>query len=299
MVAFGRDVLTNLDAMIIAEYMWNADRYDADQAVARVLAHVAGRETVPYLLDYRHYYLRIATKFPIEKSLPDPDAKAQARRVLTEKERKRYCLTPKEYSLVQKDLAGLQAALGGIARTTGNEALIKRLREEYGRADRMLAYLRDSATEAASFVPSGTVELDIDTFRGGTGFRVYEWKCPPQYAVWVYGRKTPFSSMRTSFRLTARSEGPAELIIQGQDDDKADVTQIEILVNDKSIFRGPNGFAKKGWSAKRFRLAPATLRAGENVITIRNLEDSSAFAGRWFMLSGCAIRFTDRRDGAR
>ena len=86
------------------------------------------------------------------------------------------------------------------------------------------------------------------------------------------------------------------MIIQRQDDDKEDVTQIEIIVNDKSIFRGPNGFAKKGWSTRRFRFAPAILRAGEDAIIIRNLEDSSAFAARWFMLSGCVIRFTDLPD---
>jgi len=257
---------------------------------------LAGREAVSNLLDYRHHYVRIARKFPIEKSLPDPNAKTQARKTLTEKERKRYCLTSDDYSLVKKDLAGLRVALAGIARTTANAALVKRLQEEYDKVDRLLAYLRDSATEPASFAPLGTVELDIDTFRGGTGFQIYEWKCSPRYAVWIYGKKTPFSSMRAPFRLTAQPKGSAELIIHGQDDDKEEVTGIEILVNGKSIFRGPNGCAKKGWSTRRFRLAPAILRAGGNAITIRNLEDSSAFAARWFMVSGCAIRFASPSD---
>lgn len=136
--------------------------------------------------------------------------------------------------------------------------------------------------------------LPPDAFTGGVGPMYYKRFCEGKIAVWVRGTMTDVSRMRA--KLVIDSEPPqtsAIMEIEGQDSDKywSPPTPIMILVNGRKIFEGPNGFVKRGWSRRTFKIPPGTLKKGENIIEIRNLANSDTLYADWFMLSELLIKF--------
>jgi hypothetical protein len=133
-------------------------------------------------------------------------------------------------------------------------------------------------------------------FEGGAGPGGYAWQCPHRVAAWVYGTLTHLSAMHAEFRIEGEPPaGPGVLEIEGQDWDNksAPTTPIQIRVNGRLVFEGPNGFVKQGWSRRRFDLPAGLLKRGENRIEIRNTYVSDARAAHWFMLSEAKFLYPD------
>ncbi|MFH0797188.1 MAG: beta-N-acetylglucosaminidase domain-containing protein [Candidatus Omnitrophota bacterium] len=63
--------LMNYDAIMAAEYMWNAENYQPELSRRKILAVMAGRDAIEYLLVFREIYFRILEEY-VEKKPPYP-----------------------------------------------------------------------------------------------------------------------------------------------------------------------------------------------------------------------------------
>ena len=281
MAIFGDTMVRNAQAMIMTEYMWNADTYRAEDAVRRVMAHIVGREAVPSLLVFRHHYLRILKAYPLEKPLDQ----------VTDTMRKRYALTDEQFKRVESSLQGARSALHELQELRPEHPLVLEIGEKYRAMQAMLNALREQPVTVNAYDAHGTIELDLDTLAGGEGYRVYGNRCEPRYAVWIYGTQTPFHTLATRFRLTSPPDRPAKLVLTGQDDDQDGTTRIRIALNEQTVFEGDNTCVPLGWSDQTIALPPGLLRSGENRLVIRNREPSPSLGSEWFMISRCVFVF--------
>jgi hypothetical protein len=141
----------------------------------------------------------------------------------------------------------------------------------------------------------GGLLVEVDAFVGGRGPEMYSHECEARRAVWIYGTNTKNPSMHADFMLDATLATGAKLIITGQDDDKPGVVEIEISINGKPVFSGPNGCVQNGWSAREIPLKPGVCKVGKNTLTIRTLKPSAQRDKGWFMLSECKLMFGAER----
>ena len=117
--------LNNIQCMTMAEYMWNAESYDARTALHTVLAHVAGKDAVSHLLKFKSAYIRIITSFPelyvdLQK--------------LPETQQKKYRINKNEYAQLKPVCDELGALLDSIKGTCRHEPLTNELSMLYKRA---------------------------------------------------------------------------------------------------------------------------------------------------------------------
>jgi hypothetical protein len=133
-------------------------------------------------------------------------------------------------------------------------------------------------------------------FTGGQYWANYNWKCPGKDGAIVRGTMTEFSRMKAEFVLDELPERPAVLEIEGQDSDKewCAPAPIQVFVNSKKVFEGPNSCVKQGWSRRSLPLPVGTLQKGANTIEFRNLYNSDSLYSHWFMVSEVLIRFPDK-----
>jgi hypothetical protein len=139
-------------------------------------------------------------------------------------------------------------------------------------------------------IPGG-VEVLLDSFLGGEGPAEYSYQCEPRRAIWIRAKNSNTPEMRANFYLEKTPSGAARLVLEAQDDDKPGAVRVEISVNDKAVFSGPNQFKEKGWSRAEFPLPMGTLRQGKNEIRFTNLEPVGAADLKWFMVSECKVLF--------
>jgi serine/threonine-protein kinase len=150
--------------------------------------------------------------------------------------------------------------------------------------------------------PSGAVVLEDTAFQGGFrngGGSIYRRRS----ATWIYGARTPYSTMAASFDLPSVPAGGAVLTITGLDSETAGKTPISLAVNGRELFRGPSPFADDThdpdfqnaaapWSEQSWEVPADALRAGTNTITIRNLADSAEVGvPPFFMLDRAVVQF--------
>lgn len=144
-------------------------------------------------------------------------------------------------------------------------------------------------------VPGGW-QLLLEAFRGGTGPVYYRWMCPGKMMKGTYGRGSGLESMRARFVLGAVPGPECDLVVEGQDPGNLlQHTKIRISLNDRVLFEGPNRCVSCGWSQDAFPIPRDTLRKGQNILTIENLEDSRR---RWFIVSDVRILRRDKRESS-
>ena len=134
-------------------------------------------------------------------------------------------------------------------------------------------------------------------FTGGQYWAKYGWKCEAKDGAIVRGTMTEVSRMEAE--LIADEEPPDRagiLEIEGQDNDKkwCEPAPIQIFVNGRKIFEGPNNCAKQGWSRRNWPLPKGVVKKGKNVVEVRNLYNSDSLISHWFMLSELLIRFPEK-----
>ncbi|NOX96730.1 MAG: DUF4838 domain-containing protein [Nitrospirae bacterium] len=137
-------------------------------------------------------------------------------------------------------------------------------------------------------------EIDLllpgfDLYGAAFGPKRYSYQVPPKVAIGVYGKE----SMETVFILDKMSKKDAFLVLSGLDDDKPGVTPIQILLNGKEVFKGPNQAGETNWTELKYRIPERYLRKGKNTLTINDLEAPGP-QGNWFFISEAKIIFTDR-----
>ncbi len=116
-------------------------------------------------------------------------------------------------------------------------------------------------------------------------------KTPKRLVMCIYGKKTPCRSMETAFTCSPFPvTGDYRLVVSGLDDESKNVSKIEILVNGKVIFSGPNGFRKDAWSLREFKI-PAEVLSRENKLRISSAEDSDrSYGPPWFLLNYVIVK---------
>jgi len=135
-------------------------------------------------------------------------------------------------------------------------------------------------------VPGGW-QLTLEAFRGGTGPVYYRWMCPGKIMKGIYGRGSNLESMRAMLVLRQAPPGETALVLEGQTHDReGNPARIRIRLNDAILSEGPNRFVSRGWSTQSFPVPPGTLRHGENLLEIENLEQE---AKSWFLVSDAKI----------
>ncbi len=110
--------MRDIQALLIADYLWNASSYDAARTVQKALVHQAGAAALPHLLRFRQRYLGIVTAIP-ELFLDS--------RAMSEAVRQSHFLSKAERQSLVQPLADLKALLELIRTTSTNAALTQEL----------------------------------------------------------------------------------------------------------------------------------------------------------------------------
>lgn len=111
----------------------------------------------------------------------------------------------------------------------------------------------------------------------------------------VYAQPTRLAaSMTASFKLNQSPAEPLSLLIEAMNDDSPRECRIRMLLNDRELLVGSNGFAHGRWQTRQFLIPRGTLHSGTNQFVISNLE-ASGNTGQppWFMVARCAIADKD------
>lgn len=113
---------------------------------------------------------------------------------------------------------------------------------------------------SAQFMFDGgsVVHLTPRDFEGGEGYQVYAHKCPPAFAVWIYGG----GRMSARFYLASKPSN-AQLVIVGQQDGRGGQTRIRIVLNGKVVFEGGSDFVSEGWSERHFQVPTGAFVVGQ------------------------------------
>jgi hypothetical protein len=125
------------------------------------------------------------------------------------------------------------------------------------------------------------ITFDDSTFSGG--FRERAGPNQGRAILYLFGSGTGFAVLTATFEIRVQPRGDARLAIVGLDSAGPDRTAIEVFLNKESVFRGRSPFRSAdprqtaaSWTEHEWRVRSGTLRRGENVLTIRNLERSAA-----------------------
>ncbi len=142
-----------------------------------------------------------------------------------------------------------------------------------------------------------TLRLEDTVWSGGwrnSGGSVYGGRT----ATWIYGRDTAYHTMQTTFELATAPRNPAQLAVEGMDDENGAKADIEITVNGAPIYGGPNPLPNDDpplesgtWATYLFPFDAALLRSGTNTITIRNRSPGAFGRPPFFMLDFADLAF--------
>lgn len=296
MAGFGSptpDVLS----LSIAEYMWNASRYNAERARQRAIAKVAGNPmAVRPIIQYANEYLKIAYKYPIDKRLSTKlredfiiekgKAPVVGTNLLEDKELSRYSIDDTEYERLKPIFASTQTLVKEIESTSRNPLLAAEIKMFQRNMIEVIDYLH--GTQKISKVNStGTFVFNINDVPGGTHYT--DWG-NGKIGCAIYGQQTPNNMLEAVFEMDTIPAGDVTLAVEGQDCDK-NQADMQIKVNGQEIFAGKTPFVKNGWVNKEFLISNATFRSGRNVLQIINTSQSSDFIDHWALISGIEFRF--------
>ncbi|MCY3019293.1 MAG: beta-N-acetylglucosaminidase domain-containing protein [Planctomycetota bacterium] len=272
----------------LADCLWNVKAYDAATSIRSGVALLYGKEMFD-ILDPANKALAYLDKYKYGEITPEVMAE------IPEIER-RLAIAEEAY---KKGLAynafSLQNFPGALCR--GVEFARTALKAAKSAPDFRKQYGKDiDATRAIAAKEVGIDLAGDDIFKspldlmGGT-LMVYDNKCPKRFATVIRGRKTATSRLKLSFECDPfPPAGDYILHLSAQDDETDAQCQIRIAVNGKTVFEGPNKFARFGWSVETFILPFDSLKRG-NELTIENIEDADNGNGPpWFMVNYAVIK---------
>ncbi len=110
------------------------------------------------------------------------------------------------------------------------------------------------------------IELPAKAWLGSKYYDKYQG----QPAAVIRRRSSPESKVRAYFTLEQSPVDGAELELQGLDNEKAEIAEIEITVNGQNIFAGPAVYPKNKWGWRTYKIPAGILAQGENVMVIAN-----------------------------
>ncbi len=138
-------------------------------------------------------------------------------------------------------------------------------------------------------------------FSGGAAGRFGAYHHGEGPVNYVYSAATGgHASMEVRFALSALPEGRHLLHLRARDDDAPGECRIRIEINGAPVHEGPSGFPSDAWAERRYPIPEGALKAGSNVLTVRNVEERGVVGmPPWFMVARAAIapeKYILRRD---
>ena len=112
----------------------------------------------------------------------------------------------------------------------------------------------------------------------------------------LYGVGSQNDKATITFKLDKAPSGQPVLKITGIDDELAKQCAFQVMVNDTQVFNGPNTFPAapkndtgeggkdRGWGTMTINVPASALKAGQNTITLRNLENWTGNLGVPYIL---------------
>jgi hypothetical protein len=128
-------------------------------------------------------------------------------------------------------------------------------------------------------------------FTGGANQRFGSKQSGHDNVNYIYAQPTgPYATMRATFNLEQLPLPPLFLHIKAIDDNYPGQCDIEITLNGKVLFQGPNRFPRYAWQVQRFPIPPGALKVGTNELVVTNREKTGQLGiPPWFMLAWCAV----------
>ena len=142
---------------------------------------------------------------------------------------------------------------------------------------------------AADKIPSGWYFKPL-SMRGVESPTLYSYQCPPRYSLALRRPGCGKSTATITLTLSETPSAASFLAIEGQDDDKPGVSQMNITVNGKTIFSGLNRFPERSWGRMGITIPAGLLKAGQNTIVIANTTPDTPSR---------SARFTDAAQAAK
>ena len=110
------------------------------------------------------------------------------------------------------------------------------------------------------------IELPAKAWLGSRYYEQYQG----QPAAVLRRKSSPESRVRAYFKFGALPASDAQLDLQGLDNEKEEIAEIEIIINGQKIFAGPVAYPKNKWGWHTYRIPAGILTQGENVMVIAN-----------------------------
>ncbi|MCF6175578.1 MAG: protein O-GlcNAcase [Victivallaceae bacterium] len=276
MGVMNRNVRFTIKGMQIADYLWNAKRYNPERSRLRVLTQIAGAEAVKPLLAFRRKMIKVAKDFPIEKTI--------AR--LNKGYLKSIIVTEQQYKTNLEWLKQANAYLQQIEKTCKNKALIAELQQMHKNGIAIVNYFYHKSRKGKTIKPEGIVTFEFPAdIVGGIYFRNYAWKCPKRNGVAVYGRGKPGGAKAfINFKLTELPTKEIKLSIEGQ---ACHGIVFAIRINGTTLIENKDIFPYGNWKTKQLTIKKSLLKPGLNVIEFETMNAGAA----WVMISKVELKF--------
>jgi len=281
----------------LADCVWNVKGYDAAASIRNGVAMLYGKEMFG-LLDPANQALAYLDKYKYGEVTPEAPTEIPEieRRLKIAEEAFARGKAYNAFSLgnfpgaLERGVGFARAALAGARKPPDFFAKYKKDVEE----------TRALAAKEVGVDPAKGDILKLPTDLLGGTLIVYDNKCPRRLASLIRGRRTPNPRVTTRFECDPfPPTGAYELHLCAQDDDAEAPVRIRIKANDTVVFEGPSGFARYGWSVRKFPLPVEALQRS-NSLVIECMEDSAAQQGPpWFMVNYAVLRKQLPGSGSR
>lgn len=287
----------------IAEYLWNASRYDAERARQRAIAKVAGNaEAVKPILLFTQEYLKIAYKYPIDKRIrPKKDfilekgiRQAVGHKKLKKREVAKYSIDSEEYKKLCIKIAFMSNIMKKIEQKSKNKMLTGEFKLFYRNMKEIIDYLHKNSIPAPLIEAEGIYTFDMNRIPGGINYK--ERGTNKQMSAVIYGNQTANNIFTVTFKLKELStKNNCTIKLAGWDCDKSIPTMM-INVNGHKVFSGKTTFGhtypyKTGPGKMNISVPAKYLLKGKNIIKIINNAPVSDLIDNWIILAGIKLKF--------
>ena len=277
MGVMGRNSRFVIKVMQVADYLWNAKRYNPERSRQRVLSKIAGTDAVESLLNFRREIIKVAKVFPIDKTIKQLQYIGYLKSIIVTAEQHKTNI-----ALLKQ--AGVY--LKQIEQTCKNRKLVKELQELHKNSINIVNYYYQKNRQGKTVKPEGLVKFEFPTdIVGGTYFRNYAWKCPKRNGVAVYGKaKLGGSKAFINFKLDQLPSKDVTLIVEGQ---ACQGIVHAIRINGTTLLKAKDVFPYGNWVIKELIIKKSLLKQGLNTIEFETLNAGHG----WIMTSKAELKF--------
>lgn len=272
----------------LADCLWNVKAYDPDKSIRKGVAMLYGKEMFD-ILDPANQALAYLDKYKYGQITPEAMTEIPEIRRRLEIAEAAYARGEQYNAFSLENFPG--ALKRGVDFARDLLAATKNPPDFFAKYRKNIADTRElAAREAGADASRGHILKMPTDFLGGE-IVVYANRCPRRLGCLIRGRKTPIPKATARFECDPfPPSGPYELHVCAQDDEADAPCRIRIRLNDATVFEGPSGFVRNGWSLRKFVLPAADLKR-YNALTIECMEDSSNRSGPpWFIINYAVVR---------